>query len=1042
VIHKSLLLIFICVLTCVPAQAVAQEALALTGKVTDEAGSPLIGASVLLVGYALGAQTDGEGVYRFTVPAAKAQGQDALLKVSHIGYRSRTEKVLLKPGILTRHFKLTVDVLQLETMVVTGVGTTVSKEKLGVTIARVPAQTLTNSDEPDVISALSGKAANVEVTATNGDPGAGAYIRIRGANGVTGGTQPLFVVDGSPINNSTQYGMQAIVGGVTQQSRSNDLNPEDIESIEILKGAAAAAMFGSRAANGVVLITTKSGRPGKSQLSYKMSYSWDQVNKSVPLQRTYGQGDRGRAIKTHPLSWGPKLDGSTPTYDHAWEVFDTGHTFENTLTLSGGNESTTYYLQLGRTRQDGAIQGESDYRRNSLRFKGTQRIGPKFALTGNISFVDVPSNRIQRGNNLDGVLMGALRSPPDFNNLPYLTEEGFHRSYQVQNPTQLKGTRGFDNPFFVVHEIPDVSKVGHTFGNVKLDYEPLKWLNVSYTLGHDYSNDERRTVFPIGSSGYPDGRIIREKFTEQETDGNLQVSAVRHFAPAGLKAHLMLGQNLNHRELSRFATVGDGLSLNSFHQLGNASSYTPLEFESIIRTESYFAQASVDLYDQLYLTAGLRNDGSSTFGISKRRHWYPKVSGAWEFTKLRRLKSLKHLGFGKIRLAYGEAGQQPSVYTTFDTFIAGSFFDGWGAQNKATAFGFGGFSSDLLKGQDRILPQRTREVELGLDLGLFNNRIGLEATYYTKRTTDAIFILGLPPSAGYFLQARNAATLTNRGLELGLNLQPLNRQGMKWDLGAQYGRNRNRVASLSGVEVIFNDGAGAVEGYPLDIFYNTDFIRFGRGIRVDGVNIDDAYPDAKAGDLYLAADGYPVIDPKLRVLGHSNPDWTGSVRNTFTLFNRLQVEGLIDVRNGSKVNNFTKGLLYYYGTHRDTGDRETRMTFEGHGPGRGKSVPKDQGWYTGKGGGFNGAASQFLEDGGYVKLREVSLAYTLRGRPVKRIGLSSVEVRLSGRNLQTWTKFTGIDPENNVWGTLTGRGRENFNNPSTRSYVVTVRVNY
>ena len=916
------------------------------------------------------------------------------------------------------------------------------------------AQTLTNSDETNVISALSGKAAGVEVTATSGDPGAGAYIRIRGANSITGGTQPLFVVDGSPINNETRRSTgvagggfaPSFTGGVTQQSRSNDLDPEDIESVEILKGAAAAAMFGSRAANGVVLITTKGGRPGRPQLSYKMSYSWDQVNRSVPLQRTYGQGDGGKASTTFPLSWGPKLNG--PTYDHAYEMFDTGHAFENALTLSGGNESTTYYLLLGRTRQDGAIQGNSDYARNALRFKGTQRIGSKFSMTGNLSYVDVPSNRIQKSNSADALMLGALRTPPDFNNLPYLTKEGFHRSYQVQNPTQLKGTRGFNNPFFVLYEVTDASKVGRTFGNVKLDCDPLNGLNVNYTLGYDASNDERRSVYPIGDSQFPEGRIIREKFTEQEIDGNLLISAVRQFTPANAKAHLMLGQNLNHRAFNSFGTVGDGLAVNGFNQLGNTSTYAPNEYESIVRTESYFAQASVDLSDQLYLTAGLRNDASSTFGVSKRRHWYPKLSGAWEFTQLHQLKKDSWLGFGKVRIAYGVAGQQPDAYTTLNTFASDSYTDSWGDQHTTTAFGFGGFRSALVKGQDQILPQRTREVEFGLDLGLLNNRVGVEATYYTKQTTDAIFLLPLAPSTGYAAQARNAATLTNRGIELGLNLQPLNRQALRWDVQTQYGRNRNRVASLPGVEFVDAGGGigllrnAAIEGHPLGVFYSRDFIRFGQGTTVAGVNIDATYPDAKRRDLYIAADGYPVIDPQLRIIGDPSPDWTGSVRNTFTLFHNLRIEGLIDIRNGGAVFNGTRGALYSTGTHRDTEDRGTITVFEGSGPGKGKAVLRDQAWYTGKGGIFNGAASQWVEDGGYVKLREVSVAYTLRGRAVKRMGLSSIEVRLSGRNLKTWTDYTGIDPETNLQGPTTGRGLDFFNNPNTRSFVVTVRMNY
>jgi TonB-dependent SusC/RagA subfamily outer membrane receptor len=303
-----------------------------------------------------------------------------------------------------------------------------------------------------------------------------------------------------------------VVAGVTQQNRASDINPKDIESIDILKGAAASALYGSRAQNGVVLITTKSGRPGRARVSYDVSYTFDQITEVQPLQKIYGQGSLGVASKTSPFTWGPKLGPLTPIYDHERDMFQTGHTFDNNITISGGNEWTTYYLSAGRTGVDGTIIGNSAYLKNSIRIKASQRVTEKLNITGNVSFASIDADRIQKGSNLSGLLLGAWRTPPDFDNSIYIDPAtGFHRSYRMQTPTTLKASRGYDNPYFVVYEHVNSSEVGRTFGNIKLDYDPFDWLNVSYILGHDYTNDERRTVLPPSSSDQKDGLVTRDK---------------------------------------------------------------------------------------------------------------------------------------------------------------------------------------------------------------------------------------------------------------------------------------------------------------------------------------------------------------------------------------------------------------------------------------------------------------------------------------------------------------------------------------------------
>ena len=1048
-------LIHVCLVALLPIGIIAQEPIVVTGVVSDEVGVPLLGANVFVLDWPYGSSTEADGVYRFTVPQSLLD-QEILLRASFIGYRSKTVKLTLQRGQNEQKFSLAIDVLKSEEMIITSMGVGVTRDKLGVTIGKVSPREIVNSDEINVVSALSGKVSNIEVTSSSGEPGAGAYIRIRGINSIAAGTQPLFVVDGSPINNQSIFNanrrLDVAVDGVTQQNRASDLNPQDIASIDVLKGAAASAMYGSRAANGVVLITTKNGVPGRTRATYRLSYTFDEVNKTVPLQRKYGQGTGGEFDANVTGSWGPDLEvAGTPTYDHANEVFGTGHKIDNSFSIAGGSDKTSYYLSLGRTDIGGVIKGNSDYDRNTVRLKASHTVTDQLYITGNISIATVESNRIQKGSNVSGLLLGALRTPPEFNNQPYIEPEtGFHRSYQTPTPITLAGSRGFDNPFFVLYEHTNLSEVNRFFGNTRIDYDFRPWLNISYTLGYDFSDDQRRTVFPLGTSQFPDGRIIRDEFTSRETDGNLVVTAVRHFAPAAMHLTLMAGQNLNERDIRTFTTQGDGIAVDGFDQLGSAASFLTVERQEIVRIEGYFAQALVDLWDQFYLTAGLRNDGASVFSNGKKRHWYPKISSSWNFTELNALSGKKWLNFGKVRAAYGETGRLPAPYATITGFITDTIESDWGDQLSTTAYGYGGFISDPTRGQEDIKPERAKEFETGFDLGLLDNRLGLDITYYNQKTTDVIYSLPQAPSTGFRSQIRNAGTITNKGIELGLNTRLVNRQDVRWGFDLTYARNRNNVTELPGTDFLVLgpfDGApfggSVVEGHAVGVHRGPDYVRFGRGSAVDGVFIDEAFTGWKSDDLYISESGYPIVDPEIRILSDPNPDWTGGLRNTFTFFNNLQFTTLFDIKNGGDMWNGTKGALYFYGTHKDTEDREGTQVFEGVGPGQGTPVSKGQEWYAVQPGSlFTGVDSPFVEDGGYVKLREIAVSYTLRHGWVEQRGLSAIDLRLSARNLKTWTDYTGIDPEANVTGTSNLRGQDYFNNPQTRSYAFTVQINY
>ena len=1059
-----------------PTLLAAQQPTTITGRVTDEDGVALESAAVAIEGMNVGVLADREGRYQLIIPASRAVGQEVTITARLVGRASQSRPAVLTPGAQTLDFVLLADPLELEEIVVTGVGIELERAKLGVTIEDIEASEIVRSNESNLVAALAGKAPNVEVTSSSGDPGGGAYIRIRGANSLLGSNQPLFVIDGLPLDNSTNR-IEVSTAGTAVANRVQDLNPADIEDLQILKGAAAAAVYGSRAANGVVLITTKSGRPGTSDVTYSLTYSNDRVNRLQPLNTAYGQGRGGEAGESTPFSWGPLLGPGARVYDHAGELYRTGHAYDQHLTMSGGSDRTTYYLSLGRLDQTGVLRGRSGYERTTVRLRGSHAFRDDLRLDGNLAYTTSYSELVQTGSNISGIQLAALRTPPDFNNLPYLDpDNGLHRSYRNRSPETVTERRGYDNPFWIANELLNTASVGRTFGNVGVNYTPTADVTVRYTLGADYSVDERSALFPKSTSDFPDGRLIRADLVNLEVDHNLTATLDHDFG-GGVATSVTIGQNLNHSEFRRYQVNGQTLFLGT-DQLDFTVDQSPNEHTSTVRTDGYFAQGQLDLWDELFLTGGVRYDGSNTFGAGGSRFAYPKLSATWDFTG--RLGG-GLISFGKLRAAYGVAGKQPPVFSNVNAFQKGTITDGWLSPNGLETIygGAEGVISEGTLGNRDIEPERIAEYELGAELAFLDNRLSLGVTYYRQRTTDAILDVDVPPSTGFVSKYANAAEFENEGWELTAGLQAIDRPGLGWSIEGQWATNRSCVLDLAGTEQVMltgftgmsssvvaprRDAGGAVvECYPIGVFFGDDFVRFGAGNRsAEGYDIDDRFNGWREGDVYIGDDGYPQHDPRERVTGDPNPDWTASLRNTLRLGDNLVVTSLIDVKRGGDMWNGTKGALYYFGAHRDTeayhGEgatvvfgqsnpgAESNSTLAGErvaGPGAGTPVAVDETYFYGSiGSGFTGPASQFIEDAGFVKLRSVSVSYVLDDLDfLGRIGLSGAVLTVSGRNLKTWTDYTGIDPESNLNGQTLGRGLEYFNNPQTRSFVFGLTLN-
>jgi TonB-linked SusC/RagA family outer membrane protein len=1088
-----------------PAWAAAQGGATVSGQVTAEGGSPLAGATVFIEGLNVGSTTDENGRYSFQVPGARVTGQSVRITARRIGYTVQTATITLTPGEVSQSFALAANPLQLGEVVVTGAGTSTEVQKLGHVRNNVSAEMIVRSNESNIVQALAAKAPNVNVSQSSGDPGAGSSIRIRGMRTINGSVEPLFIVDGVPVDNSSvsttnfnpidaggaNLGGQDNGGqleGTSTPNRISDINPNDIENVEILKGAAAAAIYGARAGNGVVLITTKRGRSGPTQYRINSNWSFDEVTRYYPLQRSFGQGLNGVAPAQCEgfsagclRSWGPRITGET--FDHSNEAFRTGLMSDNILSASGGNERTTFFLSTGYNRHKGVMVGPNNfYNRTTARLSANHRLVDNLNIGGNFSYTDARGHLTQRGNNTNGLLLGLLRTPPNFNNQPYLVD-GSHRSYNFQTPTpdDFFEDRVFANPFYTLFEELNQTQVGRMFGNISADYTANDWLRFNYILGSDYSTDERLEACPQQcTSGVVGGRITEGKVVTHSIDHNLTATARRDFGES-VGSTLTVGHNLSYRAFRTFSVVGRTLiAPKPFNILNTLTRDPPSDYQQEIRGDSYFGQLTLDLFDQLFLTGALRRDGSSTFDEDNRYATFPKASAAWTFTNM--FNPGNFLTLGKLRVSYGEAGQEPQPYLTTATFQGNAQT---GVISQGTGFspsqsGIGGLYFNTTKPALSLAPERTKELEFGFDIGFFDNIVDLSATWYDSRTDDVILITPVSPSTGFQFEAKNAGIIDNKGTELSLNIRPFTRPNTSWEIGFGWGKNISNVVDIAGAEFLLTDNnlltTVAQEGFPLGVVRGNGWVRCGMSSNnaLPGVDLAAICAGQPRGAVYIddgttcgnANPGMPCFDDEVRVIANPNPDWSGNVRSSLR-FGKVTLSGLLDIRKGGDLVNGTRGALYSYGTHKDTENRAIctgvlNANCTGNlqafgqngfypgpvvGPGAGMQIPIGENWYRASNLAacpFTGIDEVCVEDASFVKLRELSLGYTLEGAFVNRLlGFRSIDLRVAGRNLKTWTDYTGLDPEISGAGGNINRvnGYDYFNLPLTRSFVISFGLN-
>ena len=1061
---------------------VAYAQTTITGTVTNaDDGTAIPGVTVIVKGTSVGTTTDLDGKYELTAP----EGATTLI-FSYVGMVTQEIEI---GGRTVINVQLQPGLEELEEVVVTALGVTREKKALGYAVQDVGSEELEKARNMNIINALSGKVSGVQIASSSGAMGGSSRILIRGASSVNGENQPLFIVDGIPFDNSnfTSVGQARGAGGFDYGNMANDINPDDIESVSILKGPTAAALYGSRAANGVILITTKTGKAraidGKKGIGVSVSsgLTFERVAILPNYQNEYGGGygfetlwynyndnyqnpiafpnrTSGLYQGTNPdgdsdsydllphyavdESWGPKLNGQMvrPWYSYSdafpeaygknfpWEAhpdnvrdfFRTGQTWTNNIALTGGTEKAFFRLSYTNIHQFG-IWPKSEIKKNSINFSGSTKLGDKLTAFTVINYVQ--SKAIGRpGTGYDGDNM-----MQEFNQWSHRNwDQEAMKKYWI-NPDGSQNTwnrtswdnpfpKYTDNPYWTRYKNYENDQRDRFYGNIGVTYEFTDWLKITGKINKDFYTDRREERRAVGSNETPRYQEGIRQLSETNMEFLLQFNKY-------LTEDLSLAANLGANQMTRIyhrnvdATQG-GLSIPDFYNLANSKDVASLDdYRSKKQINSIYGSASLGYLSMIYLDLTLRNDWSSTLPEDNNSYLYPSVTASWIFTELDVLNKIDWFSFGKIRLGWAQVGNDTDPYQLYSTYAARDNFGGYPSYTVPNALN----NADLK-------PERTSSWEVGGDFKFLNNRVGVDVTYYSMETVDQIIDVDISASSGFRSQIINAGKMTNKGWEILLTGTPVKMKNFTWDITVNWSQNKNELVELMEgidnyrlVNAPFSVSVNATVGQPYGTLLGRDYV----------------YKD---GERFVNANGMYERSSEVVPLGNVMPNYTGGVNNSLTWKN-INLSFLFDFRNGGQIFSTSYMFGMYSGMLEETIEnniREDGIILEGV-----MEDPDNPGSYitntqvcSAELYGLNHyfVAAMDVFDCDYIKLRELSLSYTLPDNLLKKVPFENVRIAFIARNLWTFgTAIKHFDPEQ---ATNSGniQGIEGAQLPSTRTW--------
>ncbi|WP_019989432.1 TonB-dependent receptor [Rudanella lutea] len=974
-----------------PADALEET---ITGTVSDENGQGLPGVSVVLKGTTRGTTTNADGKYRLNVP-----DRSAVLVFSFVGYGSQE---VATGGRAVVNVSLKADEKSLNEVVVVGYGQ-VRKSDLTGAVVTVPVEEIKKVAVTSLDQALQGRAAGVQITQNSGSPGGTTTIRIRGGNSIQGDNEPLYVIDGVPFKNDG-------AGSGSSFNVLSTLNPSDIETMTVLKDASSTAIYGSRGANGVVIITTKRGKAGRSVVNFESYYGVQEVRKFYPVlnAREYAQfvndanTNEGRA----PVYTPAQVDAFGQGTDWQREIFRSAPIQNYQLSMSGGDEKTQYVLSGGYFKQDGIVTN-SDFDRYSLRLNLDRKLTNKIKVGNSLTVNRTVTNQSRTDGDLGSaglVTIAALQFPPI---LPVFNPDG---SYLVTNPAL---TFTADNPAALARESKNRNTAYRTFGNVFADYQIIDGLNLRVLLGVDAILQKQDSYLPRSvSSGLAQGGAASIFNGQSVTwlNENLLTYTRTFRSVHNVNALVGYTQQANRTENSSAAArnfVNDNLNSGN---LGSGS--VPLVPSSGIGAwglQSYLARINYGYRDKYLLTASFRADGSSRFGANKRYGYFPSAALAWRVSEENFLKNVPVLTDLKLRATYGMTGNQDGI----GNFPAYSLL---GTQNYvlggvvATGIGPAQIANPDLSWES------TTQADLGIDVGLLNNRITFTADVYLKRTRDLLLNVTIPSTSGYTSAIKNLGRVENRGVEFSLSSRNIDK-AFKWNTDLNLAANRNRVLDIGGAPQLF---AGQVANIAQNV--NSGIIRVGEplgsffGYVTDGLyqTTDElaalADPQARRpGDRkYADLNGDKRIDDLDRtIIGRAQPKLLGGLNNTFS-YKGFELTVFMQGVYGNQILNANRfELEYLNGTNNQNRDMLNRWTPTN----TNTDIPRASTTRP-----ANRISTRQIEDGSYLRLKNVQLAYNFPSAVLTKLRIQGLRAYVAAQNYATWTRYSGYDPEVNRFG--------------------------
>lgn len=1043
-----------------------------SGTIVDGDGLTLIGANVTVPNTTIGTITDIDGNFSLSVPSDATQ-----LQISYTGFETTMIDLDEKSNysIILREGQI------LDEIVVTAGGLEKNKARVGYAIQNVDADEIVGARETNIVNALNSKVAGVQVTSSAGSPGASSSIRIRGSVSVNKSNQPLFVVDGVPIDNSSG-GIGNNTAGVDQSNRAIDLNPNDIESMTVLKGASATALYGVRAANGAIVITTKKGATGRPVVNISTSYGFDQVNKLPGMQNTYAQGRFSGGVATYRGpetaegdSWGPLL--STLEYNGAddyffdsngalvptgmgngvparaydpYTFFKTGNTVDFNASVSGGTDAMRYYVSAGRLGQTGIVPN-ADFARTSFRANVDGDITDKLSFSVGGNFINSGGSRIQRGSNLQGVMLGLLRNTPTFdigNGLEGQAAADFEGSHVNEDGSQRSYRWGvYDNPYWTVNKNPANDNVNRIIGRAGLSYEINDWLRAGYTLGIDQYSERYNSAEDINNLGFGgnDGSVIQAFAGNRDLNSDLTLGVNRNLSD-DLSLNAIVGYNIFDTYYSQQRTDGTTLSAPGFYHISNASDLTASESISRKRIHGLYTTADLGYKSWAFLNLTYRNDWSSALPTESNTYASYSASLGLGITEMLDINN-DYLDYAKLRFSYGVIGNDAPIYATTNVYNqAVASGDGFISGVEFPAFGTNAFERSTQLANSNLTPEKAITYEAGAEFKFFKGRLGADVTYYNTKSEDIILAVQLSSATGYTSAVQNSGSISNSGWEVILNAIPYRTNDFEWGIDVNFTTQDNVVEELAegidnvGLAGFTSTSADLVPGLPYSVIYGTGFQR------------------TEAGEMIIGDNGWPLADPTRQALGDPNPDWTAGLRNTLT-YKSLSISGLMDIRVGGDMWCGTCGIMNYFGTSDISAEeRNDVVVFDGvvnagtadepnyvpntvavplaYGP------AASEGEFYRRRYGFGGIAEMNIHDTSWLRLRELTVRYDLPSSILGDGSIQGVSIALTGRNLWLSTDYPGIDPETNLTGSSNGYGLDYFNMPNTKGYTATVNLKF